>query len=776
MVATHTSIKVFDSPLGLDLHASELKRNPLAATYTKNCLLRQTSAINKRPGWSRKASDIAGSGNDVGGYGATVYHNVDLTTGIISEEVLSVGSTVYKLYDRILYCTYTGSGAATYSVVSNGTAIVFSLYVDDVLLDSLNLGTGDEIAPVLISDLRAFIDALTDFTSTGNTGCPAAYIDIVQNIPITSSPTNINYKDWIALSTPTGYVNPITPAQTAPFYNYDATSTSTDFENASIVEVNDVIYFATGSDELHKYDGTRLYRAGMPHAPIPGPVERAGAGSISAGTYYYKISYEYTDAKENRVEGHISDEPTAITFAGSKDVDVTYYNLRQTYTTPPTNPENFKGFDTQSSNLKVNIWRTKVNQSATSTYYLVTSAANNAASDTSTYHDSTNDTALGAAYIVPLKVPGLPPKCKYIDVWRNMLIMSGNPVAVNTVYYADVEGGNEIFPANNAFDVDSKVTGLRSLDNILGVFRLKAIDGVTGDLATDVFQVDHLSRDSVGCAANNTIQEIMGKLYFLSDRGIYRISQQGGLEHIGLPVSPKLQAGNPFSFKQATAFNWRDKFLYAVHMPVCETNSSYSDNTLNEIFVYDYQKEAWFAWDNFNFMGGHAQKDDGTLFILGRTQSIKSIEILKKSLTPYDFSDHVDAIEFDYRTAWDSMGEPSVFKKFLRVKVHSYDISINDFECDVFDINLITQHDFIDQDITDVTLDFSGGSNGWGTSPWGVFTWGNIRETQMRTKIASKKSKSMRIIFKNNNLHENILISGWEVEVATPYTLTALAE
>ncbi|MCK9370533.1 hypothetical protein M0R04_11535 [Candidatus Dojkabacteria bacterium] len=776
MVAPHTSIKEFDDIKGLDLHASELKRSHVNATYTKNAILRQTGALNKRPGWSRKASKVGGSGNDVGCFGAKVFHNVNTTTGVITEEILSVGDTVYKLTTGSFTLAYAGAAVATYSVITDGTDINFLIYLDDVLTYTYDMGNGSEVVPIYIVDLVAYLNGLTSFTAVGSGTCFAAFLPVIQAVTITAAPITITYNDWIALSTPTGYVNPITPAQTLPFYNYNATSTSTDFENASIVEVNDVIYFATGTDELHKYDGTRLYRAGMPHGDTPITVANAGAGVLDAGAYYYKITYSYTDAKENIVEGRISDSSVSLTVGANKKIDITYYNLRHSYTTPPINPENYKGYDTQSSNLKVNIWRTKHDQSATSTYYLVTAATNNSAADTTTYVDNIPDSSLGAAYIEPLKTPGLPPKCKYLDVWRNMLIMSGNPTAVNTVYYADIEGGNEIFPTANAFDVDSKVTGLRSLDNILGVFRLKAIDGVTGDLATDVFQVDHLSRDGVGCAANATIEEIGGKLYFLADRGVYRISQQGGLEHIGLAISPKLQAGNSFSFKQATAMNWHDKFLYAIHMPVCATNSSYSDNTTNEIFVFDYQREAWFAWDNFNFMGGYAQKDDGTLYILGRISTMKSIEILKKQLNMYDFSDHTDIINFDYRTAWDSMGEPSIFKKFLRIKVHSYDISINDFECDVFSVNLITQHDFIDQDITDLTLDFSGGNNGWGGTPWGVFTWGDIRSTQLRTKIASKKSKSMRTIFKNSNLHENVLISGWEVEVATPYTLTALAE
>jgi hypothetical protein len=768
MMPTHTSIKEFDDIKGLDLRSSELKRDPMSATITKNCMLRQTSALNKRPGYTRKAVSK-------GGYGTAVYHNVSLSTGIITEEIVSVGNTLSRLDSGSITISYSGSSVATYYINTDGSQIQFYIYLDGVVSNAIALGTGSEGTPITITQLVASINAISGFTATGSSSAPAAFLDVAYSVTIPSTPLTIYYKYWTDITLPTGYVNPITNSQSLPFYNYFTTNSSIDLENSSIVEVNDVMYIATGFDELHKYDGTRLYRAGMPNGITP-TTALDGAGVLDAGTYYYKITYEYTDAKGNLVEGVISGPSAALTVAASKSINITYKNLRHSYTTPFTNENNYKGFDTNSSNLKINIWRTQHNQSDTSTYYLVTSIANDKTSDTSLYRDNIPDSSVGAEYIPPVKVGGLPPKCKYLDVWRNMLIMSGCPTAVNTTYYADIEAGNEVFPSANSFDVDSKVTGLRSLDNVLGIFRERSIDGVTGDLSTDNFQVDHLSRDGIGCAANATIHEINGHLYFLSSRGVYRVAPSSGLEHIGLPISPKFQLGNPYSFKQATAMNWNDKFLYAIHMPVCPVNASYSTNTSSETFVFDYQRGAWFAWTNFNIMGGYAQLTDGSIHIVDRKVSEIAIHRVKNSLTPYDFSDHTDAISMEYGTHWETMGEPSLYKKFLRTKVHSYDISINDFENDTFNLNLLTQHDYLDDDVTDLTLNFSGGADGWGLGPWGNFPWGETRLSQIRTKIASKKSKSMRILFKNDTLHENILVSGWEIEAAVPYNLDPIAK
>ena len=763
MAREHLIIKEFNEIKGLDLRSSDLKRDPMAATEATNCLLRQTSALNKRPGYTRKAISS-------GGYGTSVFHNINLTTGAVTEEIVSVGSDLSKLDSGTFTITYSGANSATYSIFADGSQMQFYLYVDGVSVLNTALGTGSEASPVTITQLVAYIDALADFAASGTSSIPAAFLDVADTIAlVASTPYTLTYRTWSTISTPTGFVNPVTSAQTAPFYNFYANRTDTGNENASIVEVNDVMYIATGLDELMKYDGTRLYRAGMPTGVTPSALVD-GAGVLPNTTYYYKITYEYTDAKSNRIEGAISTYGSAATGAASKTINVTYTNLRHTYGTPPSSAANYKGYDTDSSNLKINIWRTKEAGTATSTYYLVTTIANNSASDTSVYNDNIADASLGAAYVTPSKTPGLPPKCKYLDVWRNMLIMSGCPTAVNTTYYADTgESGNEIFPSENAFDVDSKVTGLRSLDNVLGIFRERSIDGVTGDLYVDSFQVDHISRDGIGCASNASIQEINGTLYFLSLRGPYRISQQNGLENIGLPVSPKFQAGNPYSFKQATSFNWNDKFLYVLYMPVNTVDASYSSNSESETFIYDYQRGAWFIWTDLNIMGGAAQLSSGDIYISDRKTSETSILKMKSSRTKYDFSDHELPISLAFKSNWETVDVPSQYKKFLRIKIHSYDISINDFENDNFSLNLITHHDYLDQDITDLDLDFSGGSDGWGVGPWGDFAWGEIRLSQVRTKIASKKSKSMRVCYVNEELHENILISGWEIEVAAPY-------
>ena len=131
----------------------------------------------------------------------------------------------------------------------------------------------------------------------------------------------------------------------------------------------------------------------------------------------------------------------------------------------------------------------------------------------------------------------------------------------------------------------------------------------------------------------------------------------------------------------------------------------------------------------------------------------------------------IKTISFSYKTHWEAMGEPSIYKKFLRIKVHSLDGTINDFETDKFTLTVETEHDYVQGSESSLSLDFGGGALGWGNSAWGQFPWGESRLEQLTSKLKSKKAKALRVVFTNNTRHQNVLISGYELEIAAAYDL-----
>jgi hypothetical protein len=807
--------KYYTNILGLDLRVSDLLRQQGAATEAKNIMYRQTGALSKRAGYQIKTD------KGFGGAALIKYNNVEIGTGTITEELFCIDDNLEQYTQQTYTITYSGSTNAFYSLYldkDSGT-FKFDLYEDGTQLFSQDLGNGQGASDTTVAQIKTLVDAETGFamtiTDAGST--PMAFADLGQAVTLTSSGTASYYYTWTTIDTPGTY--------STPFTSHWATRNAADFEIASHAQMLDVLYITNGYDALHKYDGNRVYKAGLPQPTAPSD-SGGGAGSLTAGAYQWKYTFEHTDAKENILTGLESDVAT-FTSAGSdsrvitlthltagsgyntseavvngnqsgvttitvtsghdlKTGDQVYINdgvsgeivKREVTSTTATTivisgaAVNVTDLDTISP-IKLSLWRTK---SGGSIFYLEKEFVNDTTNATVAYTSTNADSSLLIEYIAPVKTPALPPTCRYIDVWRGQLVMTGNKDSVNTVYYSDFDG--ESFPADQSFITESRLgggnSGVKSLDNTLFIFKPRSVITCTGDLGTDQFQTDGLADDGVGCVANATIKEIDGVLWFLGKQGIYTVNRAG---HIKMSEKIEPKFNETYTEKRATAHYWIEKDLYMVSFPVfLEDGSSqkYLDTTNSFIMVYDLYRQAWFEWNNINLMGGVAEYN-GDVYTLGFAQdpvALTTTRYVYKFLsqgTEDDYADHDTAISFSYKSHWEAVGEPSVYKKFLRIKVHALDGTIGDFETDKYSLDIATEHDYAQITESSLTLDFSGGAEGWGNSAWGNFPWGESRLEQMTSKLKSKKAKALRVIFTNSTILENILISGYELEIAAPY-------
>lgn len=744
MAKQNILLKAFSQFNGIDLRSSDLERPPSFASDLKNIDFRKTGAMNKRKGYQGKEASF-------GGYGTTTYSDVNLTTGQITEKLITLDSKLYERTSGSLNISYSGSETAYADIYTDGTDFYLDLYDDNVRVLNYNMGSGiEEATPKTIADAKVAVDAIADFSSTitGDSTRSAAFMDIVRNKAITTS-TPFNFSIQSEVSLPVGAPDPFTLTQTKV--------SNDDFENASFSNINNVLYICTGYDPLYKFDGVRCYKAGMPQIAEPSPA-LAGAGAITATNVQYLALYSYTDAKGNLVEGIETVGSTKIS-PSAQSVDVTLTNLLQA-----------SGYDTDSTDLKIRLYRNQVEDSIT--YYFVDEITNDGTTATQVYNDNTSNANLGAEYIYPIKPHALPPTGKYCTVSQNLLVISGDNGNVNTVYYSDIDSP-EYFPTDNSFNVDTtfgdKVTGLAPLGNALFVFKGRSVFGVTGQIAEDKFRVDLFSKSRVGCVSHDSIQEVKGGLVFLSEKGVFIVNPQTqNTEELSGAVEPLF---DDLDLTQATSVNWLSKDKYILYVP--EKNTDYESTAT--IFVYDHFRDAWLIWDNINAMGGMGIVDSELYFIERRNSVIEGgtarflYKILDQNDT-WDYADHTAPISFDYKSHWEAVQEPSMYKKFLRFKIHSLDASRNDFETDSFSIKLRTERNYIAEPHTETTLIFSGESSGqWGVGKWGQFAWGGARKLSEKTKLKSAKSLSMRFVLTNESLHENILISGYEIEAVAPY-------
>jgi len=381
-------------------------------------------------------------------------------------------------------------------------------------------------------------------------------------------------------------------------------------------------------------------------------------------------------------------------------------------------------------------------------------------------------------YIPSVKVAALPPKCRYVDVWRGQLVMTGNKESVNTVYYSDFDG--ESFPVDQSFLTEARLgggnTGIKSYDNTLFIFKPRSIITCTGDLGVDQFQVDALSDDGIGCVAHATLKEIDGRIWFLGKQGIYSVNREGVNKESEV-IDPKFTG--TYVAKRAVAHHFIEIDLYFVQFPYFTLdagNEKYLETSTSFIMVYDLYRRAWYEWNTINITGGCVEYN-GDIYTAGFSKSGADSTTQQHTFkwlatgTSDDYAYHENPISFSYKTHWEALGEPSVFKKFLRIKVHSLDATLDDFETDKFQLTVETEHDYRLVTISSLSLDFSGGSLGWGESPWGSFPWGESRLEQLTSKLASQKAKSLRLLLSNSTTHQNVLISGYELEIAAPFDI-----
>lgn len=821
--------KLFSNTAGIDLRSSDLLRQEGAASGGVNFSYRQTGAITKRKGYQTLLSD-----NTTGGQGTVTYFNKDIITGEVEEELLTCSDNLHKFSEhlttiRTMTLQYTGTTSAHYNLyVTDESSFKFDLYENNFLINSWDLGSGYAAADMDVSTLRNNINATSGFV-VGSYGAgtePAAFLPITEGVPITITPITLTDVVFEDINIPIG--------GEVPFKEHETFKDDPSFENNTFTQMNGVLYIANGNDPLQKYDGNRVYSAGLPRGGEMTNLGYVAPGGLSAGAYQWKYIYTYTDAKGNMIESRPSEileytatagdsiyityrnvndssryntdeaiingnqtstnDITVLTGHGIKTGDTVYINdtitgeivsrvvIGFTYTRIIFSGDPVTVVDTEKiSCIKITILRTAADgilnyiHSEYINEKLITSAM--------IVIDTTADTSLTINFQEHVTNHDPPPAGKYIASWRNQLIITGKKDALNTVYYSDIESP-EYFPAfENNFIITSNNggnnTGVKALDNTLFVFTEKAIFGITGELTGALnFQVDAVSDSGMGCASHNSLKEINGRLWMLGTSTIHSIGPEG-IKIESNPIEPLLSTRKPFTRKRAVAFYDIESNIYILSLPdvtLDVTSGEYSLDDSSIVVAYDVFREAWLKWDKYNMLGGITLYKDN-IYMFGRqlNSSTSNTEIRLSKIhdnnDKNDYNDHNLPVNFSYYSTWHTLGEPSVPKKFLRLKVFSLDTSINDFETNLFNLSLKTQHDYNKTDISDTELDFSGNSKGWGLWEWGNTPWSDEGLPEVSTKLASRKAKALRVVLLNDRNNENILVSGYEMEIATQYAL-----
>jgi hypothetical protein len=819
-------VKNYSRHFGVDKKSSNLTRPPQFAEDLLNADYTPSGSITKRTGWQKR-------GTQSGSFGQWTYRKADPTTGAITEEIVSVSGDLWKSAQATLTVTYSGaSTTCSLAVFLDPATSTFKMQIDDgtsLVLDT-DLGTGDEVSPVTLTALAALINAIADFTATvsGTGTVPAAFLAFDR------------YHDLIAgaysgvVYASTEVYSPITAG---PFATYAAQNVSGTFENISSVQAQNCIYFASGLDELMKYDGQSVYRAGLPDQTVP--TFGLAAGVIPNGDYEYIVQYIYKDKAGNLLDGNY-ESATATVSGGPRTVNVTVTNIlaasgfntncaivngnqvgvttitvdntntlqigdtayflnrisglyieavitnRTSTTITTATSVNVNDNDVISANLRIGIFRSEIGPGLEK--YLVAEIPNNSLTATQVYADNTADANLGRLWLEPTTDRTAPPKGKYVNAWNGQLTIAGIPTAPFTLRYSDTENA-EYFPADsNELLIESgngdKITGHAPNNEVYAVFGAQSFTVITGDIAQNQLRVETRSRNN-GCAAHATICDMDGTLVWLSADGP-RYSQGGQMPlPLGASVAEERQetasridpifdnAGQSsresWNLQRAVGFVIPQESRYLLFVPKEDlSGSNYNSNELSRAFVYLKNRDAWLIWSNVDISGGASFLSDDRVYFTKRYYDGAAFDSdfmgLSDATDAYGYADGIDAISFDYAPQWEFLGEPSVLKKAISVKI----FTVEDESPSPFTLTVEQETNF-QKDAPKAIFDMEFLGEGYGVAAYGTTPYGNPGNASIFHPLSRDRVFSTRTRFKNEIIHEAPVISGWEGEFSTPY-------
>lgn len=612
---------------------------------------------------------------------------------------------------------------------------------------------------------------------------------------------------------------------------------------------NRSLYVANGLDDLQQYDGQAFFKAGVKPGTLP-TTATGGAGNPN-GTYFHKVQPIFRDRNGLEHVGAISDSSASLS-PSSQEIDMTITNVEDAegydargglasgaQTLSPvggsvtiTLDDGSGGAHTVAAGDKVRIFNRDVatadyaeyvvtatttttivvtssvdidlndndivstgifldvfrTVAGGTTFFLVERLNNNPFATTQAFTDDLADASLGARFLEPLRIPGIPAKTRHVTTFNNSLVLGNSPTDPNKVYYSEPDAPTN-FPVLNDFLTESNdggfITALTQSNETLIIFRQRSIFTMTGDFSRDRINVNNLSSGGIGCKSHTSIQDINGVLFFLGDRGVYAMAgaslpQLVSDQVIKTLTTKRTLAAEALKLSRATAVHHVQDKQYILFIPAESTDAGNIHSTdFSLTLVYDYVKDNWTTWENVPFSSGVTYSGD-TLWFSSRelrtADTAVSYRVWKQHNDNqlHDYGDQLDGIRFFYGSGWESLGRPSIAKKFLRLKLHSFtDLDIP-IPISAFTVDATTEIDYKEHSPHSVipTFTFPDRGSTWDSRPWDTFTWGGAQQPTFKTKLRKGQARSLRLTLENSQYDTNVIFTGWEVEYAAPQSNT----
>lgn len=364
--------------------------------------------------------------------------------------------------------------------------------------------------------------------------------------------------------------------------------------------------------------------------------------------------------------------------------------------------------DVISSNLRVQLWRTT---DGGSTLYLQGEYPQDVHTGSIVIVDSTVDDDLGREkFVTPIGEDRTPIDAEFRDYDPTTQpfptydqIYGANAVTVHQgmlvfgwSYYLrwSLPTEYEYFPYLNYEPIQAEdgdeITGLASTGNVLLVFKENSIHAVVGDL-NGQFTVTVVS-NSIGCASSASLKEGKpGEFFFVSKRGVELINTAYNPRVVTFRISQvfdNINRADPYAdnlkLKRSTGIVDRLNSKYLLYIP--EEEATVSGNRVpqsgSKCYEIDYSRIEGgeievFEWMGINMYGGAVRHNDDTWFI-ARMEDSSQLDHYIGRFVPIDsnyaFADHMSQIDVEWKSQWDTAGDPAIEKKLTKVTTYHLDL------------------------------------------------------------------------------------------------------
>lgn len=264
---------------------------------------------------------------------------------------------------------------------------------------------------------------------------------------------------------------------------------------------------------------------------------------------------------------------------------------------------------------------------------------------------------------------GLPPRCKYISFYNNIMVLANKFETPNNsglestrdnekILWSDTGLGSTVETfAPFDFEVIGKstegsVSGLfASSDNVV-IHKEKQVYYLNGILTGRNFRVRSALSNGIGGVSDRSVIEIEGGCLFMSSRGLF-LARDGykpiEMTDIIEPLFTSDVLSLDLDLSSARSVNdVKEERLYIY----IKSNTT----GLDIVIVYDYYHKEWFLYDSifaskgFMIIGNDLYHSDGT-------------SLFKRSSS---YNDNGAAIVAYYKNGWEDLGAPSIRKKFTK--------------------------------------------------------------------------------------------------------------